>query len=451
MTSALSARQNFEKDRLGLCQRTGDIVESTINGASIRGRAEEGQGRWVVCQIGAREHYVLAAELYARGRLAALVTDAWASPASNTKRLARLTGHGQLGERYLPTLADARVVSMPAFAQVLHGVYRAVRPGWRGIMEANRRFGSWAARQLTRRNLLGAGPDGAGTVFAYSYAALEILQAARAQGCRTVLGQIDPGPADENIITQLVIAHGLPEKDAGRAPVGYWNRWREECALADVILANSTWSAKLLAEAGVPPGKLRIAPLAYSRQLAITSREYPQAFTRQRPLRLLFLGNVSARKGIFELVAAMKRLREAPVHLKIVGPIHLDVSQIRDCVTQIEWVGPVPRSATADYYRQVDAFILPTHSDGFALTQLEAQADGLPLIVSRHCGDVVSDGETGFVIEQVTPEAIEAAIRRALKAPAMLAEMSRRAPLRAATFVPSVVVDGILDAVEAAT
>ena len=88
-------------------------------------------------------------------------------------------------------------------------------------------------------------------------------------------------------------------------------------------------------------------------------------------------------------------------------------------------VGPVARSEAARYYAQADAFLLPTHSDGFALTQLEAAACGLPLIVSRFCGDVVRDTETGFVLREVTAEAIVEAIERILASPEQLAAMSK--------------------------
>ena len=42
--------------------------------------------------------------------------------------------------------------------------------------------------------------NGTHTVFAYSYAAEGIFKFARERGWRTVLGQIDPGPAEERIV-----------------------------------------------------------------------------------------------------------------------------------------------------------------------------------------------------------------------------------------------------------
>jgi glycosyltransferase involved in cell wall biosynthesis len=78
------------------------------------------------------------------------------------------------------------------------------------------------------------------------------------------------------------------------------------------------------------------------------------------------------------------------------------------------------------YYRDADVFILPTLSDGFGLTQLEAQAWKLPVIASRYCGEVVRDGVNGVVLEEVSGVAIAEVIRGLLRQPEKLLGMSIR-------------------------
>jgi len=65
-------------------------------------------------------------------------------------------------------------------------------------------------------------------------------------------------------------------------------------------------------------------------------------------------------------------------------------------------------------------------SDGFGLTQLEAQAWRLPVIASRYCGEVVRDQVNGVVLEEVSGEAIAEVIRGLLRAPERLCAMSVR-------------------------
>ena len=75
-----------------------------------------------------------------------------------------------------------------------------------------------------------------------------------------------------------------------------------------------------------------------------------------------------------------------------------------------------PRVTVESYYCDADVFILPTLSDGFGLTQLEAQAWKLPVIASRYCGDVVRDGFNGVVLEEVSARAIADVLVRCLLA-----------------------------------
>ena len=63
----------------------------------------------------------------------------------------------------------------------------------------------------------------------------------------------------------------------------------------------------------------------------------------------------------------------------------------------VHWHGPRGETA-ARFYREADVFLFPTLSDGFGLTQLEAQAWRLPVIASRFCGDVVQDGVNGLLL-----------------------------------------------------
>ena len=109
-----------------------------------------------------------------------------------------------------------------------------------------------------------------------------------------------------------------------------------------------------------------------------------------------------------------------------VGPIQILVPQELKLHPQIRWFGVAPRVSVESYYRDADVFILPTLSDGFGLTQLEAQAWKLPVIASRYCGDVVSDGVNGVVIEEVTGLGIAEVIRGLLRSPERLSAMSVR-------------------------
>ncbi|HZI61117.1 MAG TPA: glycosyltransferase, partial [Pyrinomonadaceae bacterium] len=64
-------------------------------------------------------------------------------------------------------------------------------------------------------------------------------------------------------------------------------------------------------------------------------------------------------------------------------------------------------------------------SDGFGLTQLEAQSWKLPVISSRYCGDVVENGFNGLLLENVSATAISNVLNQLLHSPESLHAMSQ--------------------------
>lgn len=305
---------------------------------------------------------------------------------------------------------------------------------------------AWFEAQAVRRMRAGKLLSGAPTVFAYSYAALEIFREARRAGCRTVLGQIDPAIAEEDIVADAVARHAELNPHWQRAPASYWQRWREECALADRIVVNSEWAREGLIELGIEAGKLHVVPLAYEGPRQETAREWPAHFDAGRPLRLLFLGSVIVRKGAAELLAAARLMRDEPVEFHLVGPLGIDIPEADRANPRLFVHGPVSRQSAAAWFRAADVFILPTLSDGFGLTLIEAQAHGLPVIASRHCGDVVRDDESGFVLDEVSGEAIASAVRTAMSGD--LRRMSEAAVRRSGDFSAASVVDQLVAAAE---
>jgi glycosyltransferase involved in cell wall biosynthesis len=71
-----------------------------------------------------------------------------------------------------------------------------------------------------------------------------------------------------------------------------------------------------------------------------------------------------------------------------------------------------------------DLMIFPTFSDGFGLTQLEAQSWQLPVVASRFCGEVVKNGRNGVLLPEVSADVIATALKDLLMQPGSLRKMS---------------------------
>ncbi|HBL10855.1 MAG TPA: glycosyltransferase [Cyanobacteria bacterium UBA11162] len=374
---------------------------------------------WICCQLGAREHYAIPRALHQAGKLAHLITDVWVLPHSPINWFPKpLFGH--LRDRVHPDLTETSVHDFtPSLIRFELGQRLQKTSGWQLTIARNNWFQRQAIQVLdTITPQLNSCP----ILFSYSYAALELFRYAKSKGWYTILGQIDPGLVEEQLVLEEHTRYPSSQSTWQPAPPHYWTRWNEECSLADRILVNSLWSSQALQQVGIPVNKIDIIPLSYEppEQASNFVRTYPLIFSAERPLRVLFLGQVILRKGIIAILEAAELLRDQPIEFWFVGSPGFTKLQLDKKNNQLRWIGSVPRSATADYYQQADVFLFPTLSDGFGLTQLEAQAWKLPIIVSRFCGEVVKDGVNGIIVQEVTGEAIANALQFCLNNPQQL-------------------------------
>lgn len=372
---------------------------------------------WICCQLGSREHYAVPAALHGEGKLSALLADSWVT-----------AGEAQLLKPLAPNVAARRSEKIPdplvrranAGRFVYESRVRLQRMNsWDACMYRISWFGKWCAKQVEAI-------DGK-TVFSYSYNAQWPFEAARKKGMRCVLDLIDLAWMEEDI-TRRAAADYLA-LDLGQtidAPKEYWDGLRREIEMADRIIVNSEWSRKNWIEAGVPSEKLVEIPLVYelpessagsiqSSVNALATRHLSHVTGSRPRLKALFLGSVIVRKGVGQLLHAIKMLKNEPVDFIFAGPIRVKIPDEIWGMSNVRFLGPVDKTTTERLYQEADVFLFPTLSDGFGLTQLEALGHGLPVIASTHCGQVVEDHVSGLVLPEVTPEAIGDAIMQLVR------------------------------------
>ncbi|MCF3648442.1 glycosyltransferase family 4 protein [Synoicihabitans lomoniglobus] len=397
---------------------------------------------WLCLQLGSREHYAIPRVLAKQERLAGLLTDTWI-PRWVAPAVRRF--HPSLGQRRHDGISDQHVRAATCGRLVQDVRYRLRRlDPWDSILARNDWFQAWTVRQLaTWRQAADAS-----VCFSYSYTARLPFREAKRRGMQCVLGQIDPGPLESVVVAESTADYaGWALPGAAEPPARYWDAWREEVELADLILVNSSWSADLLARAGVSLNKIAEVPLAHEggqraarprrclpatgRASADSTRRTTSGEEERRPrmdgrdMVVLFLGQVILRKGVGQLFEAVRLLEGHPIRFVFAGPLGVQVPAWIRSNPQVEFTGPVDREEAARLYRSSDVFVLPTLSDGFALTQLEAQAHGLPVIASSSCGRVVNDGVNGLILAEVTPQAIAEALRRLAQEPELLERLQR--------------------------
>lgn len=148
----------------------------------------------------------------------------------------------------------------------------------------------------------------------------------------------------------------------------------------------------------------------------------------------VLLGQVNIRKGIPYLIEAARLMKGTPVQFDIVGPISIADQFVVSAPSNVRFHGSVTRDKVQNFYSQADVFVLPTISDGFALTQLEAMSHGLPVITTPNCGDVVTDGVDGFLVPARNAAALAEALLKLAEDPERLQAMQESARDRVTAF-----------------
>ena len=403
-----------------------NIASQSASPASGKNPSSVVGGNWIVCQLGARERYAIPRALQRRGLLRELITDFWFPQGGFRPPLLAK----KMDPRWNDELAGATIKSFNGYFLAFELMGRlGGRSEWDLMIARNHAFQRHAAKRLMSLPSGGAVGGQDTIVFSYSYSALEQFREAKRKGWRTVLGQIDLGPMENELEKHLLGEH--PEwhcSTLSSPPTSYWHEWREECELADTIIVNSEWAREGMLYQGIPREKIVVIPLAYQVEKAECLKPKAKGinsdFTQKQPLRVLFLGQVVARKGIYDLIAAARMLEGEDVIIDVVGA-HRPLPELLP--SNLRFHGAVSLSETLAWYRAADLFVLPTHSDGFAITQLEAMSHGLPVITTPRCGSVVEDGWNGCLFQQGDAVALADLLRRLSSDRDLLHAMSLRA------------------------
>ena len=399
--------------------------------------------RWIVSQIGAREHYAVPRAFHARGQLRVFYTDAWAS--ALVRCLARPSALRAFAGRHHPELPDRQVVAF-TIRTFLEGVHGAKTQGFGTAYQEYARAGIAFAQRVTkhlRRQVLDSRAD---AFFGFFTGCLETLEFLRERGILTLVDQADAG----RIHYQLVSAEaqkwpGWQEMPA-EIPDFYFERLAKEWRTASLVVVNSPWSQSALIQQGVPPDKVIVVPPAYERNVEANARSVkPDA-----PLTVLWVGNVVLSKGIQYLIQAAKALAGTNIRFMIAGTIGITEKALAAAPSNMTFLGTVTRQAVGNLYRRSDLFVLATISDGFALTQIEAMSYGLPVIATPNCGPVVTPGVDGLIVPAYDGAALAEAITRLNADRQLLAEMSHQALAKSTQFSLASYADRVEAAAQAA-
>jgi glycosyltransferase involved in cell wall biosynthesis len=187
---------------------------------------------------------------------------------------------------------------------------------------------------------------------------------------------------------------------------------------------------------GIPEGKIRF----FSRGIDV-KRFHPNkrnGFLRKRfnlrenSLKLLYVGRVSKEKNLPDLMKVIHRLYKIrpDIHFIVVGdgPFMKDMKNGLNGMP-VTFTGYLNGEDLAQTYASSDIFTFPSSTDTFGNVVLEAQASGLPVIVSDGGGpkENIIQGKTGFAVSTGDIDSFTQAILKLIDNPALLQEMKQAA------------------------
>jgi starch synthase len=221
---------------------------------------------------------------------------------------------------------------------------------------------------------------------------------------------------------------GFPAREVARRA--------QEVEETDAVVCPSHFVKDSFVSEGFPADRVHVVPYG------IPPPEPVEAHTPARPatdgtFRVLYVGQLSPRKGVRYLLDAFTRVRHPKKELVIVGPRStpsgLEGAAIPDGT---RFTGVLKGAELARAYREADVFVLPTLEEGLALVLGEALAHGTPVIATVNSGgsDLFTDGVEGFLVPIRDPEALAEKMQLMADDPARRERMSQAALARLQTL-----------------
>lgn len=404
----------------------------------------------VVVHRGSRDAYQVAAALADHGMLETLYTDLyWPGDRAWAQRAQRALGRraaALLAARHNSHVPGSLVRQMPVSGLASFGLDKFRLAPFSLRKRATRRtdalLGRRAGEHAAKHNAV---------LLAYSYYAADAFRYSQAPG---MLFQVHPHPASvRRILAQERADHpecasSLDQEWELSLDPPDFDRLVSEPMLAAHCLAASSFTRRTLIENGIAPDDITVIPYGVDGRRFFPGESKGGRLTTG-PLRLLFVGTLTQRKGIKYLLEALRLLRYQAIELTVCGRVVDDLSLFKTFAGHIRIRPNVSAAELVAAYQAADLFVFPSVAEGFAQVLLEALASGLPILSTTHTAapDLIEEGEQGFVVEPRRPDLLAQRIEWALLHRRELRAMRAAARLRAEQFTHSRFRDGVVAAV----
>jgi len=218
----------------------------------------------------------------------------------------------------------------------------------------------------------------------------------------------------------------------------------------DAILVPTQYYRTELMDHGFDPAKIEIMSRGIDGKLFHPQKRHPDFF---RPygvngeFKFLYVGRLSREKNLDGLIEAfdgfLAKGHRATLTIVGDGP-HRDELQTRCQGRPVFFTGLLEGETLAAAYASADAMVFPSCTDTFGNVVLEAQASGLPIIVTDRGGpaEIVGRHASGIIVDHSQPQAMTEAMERLFLSPELRGDLQARGLRNAAESNWETVLEG---------
>ena len=196
----------------------------------------------------------------------------------------------------------------------------------------------------------------------------------------------------QGILSYYALKNRMPARSYLQAMLELFILWK-----AERVTAESEWGRNVILRRN-PFAKVELVEYGVQQVFFQTKRQPEET----KPFAL-FVGGISPRKGIQDLVRAFRHPKILGKELVVIGGGESVWSENlqNNAPPNIRWLGRKTAEETAEFMAKAWCLVLPTRADTSPNVVKEARVVGLPVITTRHGGQAsyVEDGEDGYFVD----------------------------------------------------
>lgn len=330
---------------------------------------------YIIYHVGARDNYLLSEILTKKNKSFFLITDFWIKENSLLNKLS-----SKFSRRFSNKVNSENIITFN-FLQFIY--YNFCIKFYKDKFSLWNFMGSFFQKFLLQKLRIDSNENY--VFFGYTGGNFKVLEKLKKnKNIFFIHNQFDPG----------LVYYDLENSSNNECKNLFLSNIQKEWELSNLILVNSEYSQKCLVEKGVNQNKVRVVPLAYNKPISVFEKK------NNKELKVAFVGNINRIKG-FEIFYEVAKQTHKNFNFIAVGNSYLEEEFIINAKKYISFLGFLSKNEIEAFYKDIDVLIFPTLCDGFGMVQLEAMANGIPVIASEFCAKIVVEYENGFIENEV--------------------------------------------------